>query len=68
YVGRVLQAVFFQPPANPRKVRQEAPLILLVPLWVLSIATLWFGVQSDALLSLTDFAATATLSMNEVQP
>ncbi|MEM9668270.1 MAG: monovalent cation/H+ antiporter subunit D family protein [Pseudomonadota bacterium] len=61
YVGRVLQAIFFMPPANPRRVRQEAPLILLVPLWVLALATLWFGIQSNGLIALTDAAAGASM-------
>lgn len=67
YVGRVLQAVFFLPPANPRKVRQEAPLLLLVPLWVLTIATLWIGVNSTGVIALTDAAAEAALSGRAMQ-
>ncbi|MEO1476669.1 MAG: monovalent cation/H+ antiporter subunit D family protein, partial [Pseudomonadota bacterium] len=65
YIGRVLQAVFFLPPANPRKVRQEAPLILLVPLWIMTLATLWFGIQSGGILSLTDAAANTVASSLE---
>ncbi len=61
YAGRILQAVFFLPPANPRKVRQEAPALLLVPLWVLALATLWFGVQADGLIAMTDAAAAAAM-------
>ncbi|MEO0883113.1 MAG: monovalent cation/H+ antiporter subunit D family protein [Pseudomonadota bacterium] len=68
YVGRVLQAVFFQPPANPRKVRQEAPLILLIPLWIMTLATLWFGIQSGTVLALTNEAANAAIPMIEGQP
>ncbi|MEM8633902.1 MAG: monovalent cation/H+ antiporter subunit D family protein [Pseudomonadota bacterium] len=67
YVGRVLQAVFFQPPANPRKVRQEAPLILLVPLWILTAATVWFGIQSESLIGLTDAAAGVLSTVPRVQ-
>lgn len=61
YVGRILQAVFFLPPANPRKVRQEAPPLLLVPLWVMALSTLWFGVQGDGLIAMTDAAAAAAM-------
>ena len=60
YMGRILQAIFFQAPVNPRKVRQEAPLLLLIPLWVLTLATLYIGVQADWLIALTEAAAKAS--------
>ncbi len=47
YMGRVLEAVFFQPPVNPRKARKEAPILLLVPLWILALANLYFGIAAD---------------------
>lgn len=60
YMGRILEAVFFQPPANPRKKRQEAPLLLLVPLWVLALANIWFGIDTEIPLGLArDAAASA---------
>jgi multicomponent Na+:H+ antiporter subunit D len=60
YMGRVLQAVFFQAPVNPRKVRREAPLLLLIPLWVLTLATLYIGVQADWVIDLAQAAAQAS--------
>lgn len=59
YMGRVLQAVFFEAPANPRKVRREAPILLLVPLWVLTILNLWIGVRSAWVIDLTNAGADA---------
>ncbi|MDP1556030.1 MAG: monovalent cation/H+ antiporter subunit D family protein, partial [Hyphomonas sp.] len=47
YIGRVLQAVFFQPPVNPRKHRKEAPLLLLVPLWILALANIYLGIDAS---------------------
>jgi hypothetical protein len=35
--------VFFQAPVNPRKTRKEAPVLLLVPLWVLALAKSGLG-------------------------
>ena len=58
YMGRVLHAAFFEAPTNPRKIRREAPLLLLVPLWALALANLWIGVQADWVVTLTDAAAT----------
>ena len=61
YMGRVLQAVFFEAPANPRKVRREAPLLLLLPLWVLTLLNLYIGIQADWVIDLTNAAAAAAL-------
>ena len=61
YMGRVLQAVFFEAPANPRKVRREAPLLLLLPLWVLTLLNLYIGIQADWVIDLTNAAAEAAL-------
>ena len=59
YIGRVLEAVFFKPPYNPRKVQKEAPLMMLVPLWILALANLYFGVNGDPVLQLANGAAQA---------
>lgn len=66
YMGRVLQAVFFQAPANPRKVRGEAPLLLLVPLWFLALLNLWIGLQANWVIDLTDAAASAALTVGAI--
>lgn len=61
YMGRILQTVFFEAPPNPRKVRREAPVLLLVPLWIMAVLTLFIGVKADWVLSLTDNAVRAAL-------
>lgn len=63
YVGRILQAAFFQPPANPRKTHNEAPLLILVPLWILALANLYFGIAADFPLSLARDGAVAALGL-----
>jgi multicomponent Na+:H+ antiporter subunit D len=57
YMGRVLEAVFFQAPLNPNKRQKEAPLIILLPLWVLVLVNLWIGLNGRFLFGLTDGAA-----------
>ncbi len=57
YMGRLLEAIFFRPPVNPRKVRKEAPLLILLPLWVLALANLWIGVDASPTLDLARAAA-----------
>jgi len=61
YMGRILETVFFRAPDNPRKVRREAPISLLVPLWILALATLWFGIDTSFPLGLSQDASAAVL-------
>ncbi|KJS24436.1 MAG: cation:proton antiporter [Hyphomonadaceae bacterium BRH_c29] len=63
YMGRVLEAVFFQPPANPRKARKEAPILMLVPLWILALANIYFGIAADLPLGLARDAAAAAFGV-----
>lgn len=67
YVGRVLQAVFFQAPVNPRKQRKEAPLLLLVPLWLLALANIYFGIDSTFPVGLANDGAAAALGLEAFQ-
>ncbi len=41
YVWRIVEVAYFQPPENDKVT--EAPLALLVPTWVLALATIYFG-------------------------
>lgn len=60
YIGRILEAAYFQQPdesqANSVK---EAPWLMLVPMWVLVIANIYFGIDT----SLTTEAAEAAADM-----
>ena len=59
YMGRILEAVFFRAPANPHKEHGEAPLLILVPLWILAIANIWVGVDGGFVYGLATDAAEA---------
>ena len=63
YMGRVLEAVFFQPPVNPRKARKEAPVLMLVPLWILALANIFFGIAADFPFQLARSAAAAAFGL-----
>ena len=63
YMGRILVAVFFQPPLNPRKTRKEAPLLMLVPLWMLALANIYFGITTELPLGLARDAAVAAFGL-----
>lgn len=62
YMGRILEAVFFKPPDNPRKVRREAPLLVLAPLWALALANLAIGLNAGLPFALSNDAAAAIFS------
>jgi len=59
YMGRILEAVFFRASLNPNKKRKEAPLLILIPLWVLAIGNIWVGVQGGFVAGLADDAASS---------
>jgi multicomponent Na+:H+ antiporter subunit D len=45
YVWRIVEAAYFQEPDSTE--RNEAPLALLVPTWILALATIYFGVETS---------------------
>ncbi|MEM1150631.1 MAG: monovalent cation/H+ antiporter subunit D family protein [Pseudomonadota bacterium] len=63
YMGRILEAVFFKAPENPRKVRKEAPLLLLVPLWFLALANIVIGLDAGFPFDLSINAAETVFSV-----
>lgn len=46
YVWRFVEAAYFKP-APEAATQQEAPLGLLIPAWILVIATVWFGLDTS---------------------
>ncbi len=47
YVWRVVESAYFHAPRETRDDIREAPLSLLIPTWVLILANLYFGVDTD---------------------
>ena len=62
YVWRLLEAAWFGSPDAHAKPVREAPATVLIPLWVLALANLWFGVDTTISLGLARDAATALLA------
>ena len=62
YVWRVIEAAYFQAAPEGREV-EEAPLSMLVPLWVLVAANLFFGISADATASVATRAAEALMRL-----
>jgi multicomponent Na+:H+ antiporter subunit D len=46
YVGRVIEAVFFRAPSEAAAKAVEAPLVMLIPIWLLAGATVFFGIDA----------------------
>jgi multicomponent Na+:H+ antiporter subunit D len=61
YVGRMMEAIFFRAPAAGGERAREAPVGVLVPLFILAGLSLWFGVASTLPSSMADASAAAVL-------
>ena len=62
YVGRVLETAFFKTPGPIQAKTREAPLFVLLPLWVLALANLYFGLDASFITGLTDGAASTAFA------
>ena len=45
YIWRIVEAAYFQAPENDQK--DEAPIALLIPTWIMALATLYFGINTN---------------------
>jgi multicomponent Na+:H+ antiporter subunit D len=61
YVWRVVEQAYFRPPPEDRDVREEAPLSLLIPTWILVAANVYFGVHAGLTTSAAGQAAQTLL-------
>jgi len=65
YVGKVLEAAWFRTPASGTAAdrAREAPLSMLVPLWVLALANIWFGLHTTIPVGVARTAAASLLGL-----
>lgn len=61
YVWRIVEAAWFAPPSAKAAAAVEAPLALLVPIWVMAGATIWFGLDATATMKVARLAAATLL-------
>ena len=61
YVGRVIEAVWFREPSPTAATATEAPLGMLIPMWILAGATIFFGLDTDLTAGLASKAAAVLL-------
>ena len=57
YVGRVVEAAWFREPAKGLADVREAPLEMLVPMWVLALGTVYFGIDTTLTAGMAERAA-----------
>jgi multicomponent Na+:H+ antiporter subunit D len=56
YVWRVIEALYLQPP-NPDAIHKEAPMLMVVPMWIAALACLYFGFDTEFILAAARTAA-----------
>ena len=61
YVWRMIEAMYLVAPAEGQE-RGEAPLSMLVPLWVMARACIWFGIDTELTLNASLTAAQGLIS------
>ena len=62
YVGRVLEVMYFRPP--PRNaIYQPLPLTMLVPMWILALSNIYFGLDIDLSVGLASAAVTELMGV-----
>jgi len=62
YVWRVVEVAYFREPAGDATVR-EAPLSMLVPLWLLTLACFYFGLETQYSVDIARVAAESLLGI-----
>ncbi len=57
YIWRVIEVAYFRPPSDAVAAAKEAPLEMLVPLWVLTVANVYFGLDTRVSVGIAEQAA-----------
>jgi multicomponent Na+:H+ antiporter subunit D len=58
YLWRIVEVAYFKEPAEGSARVSEAPLSILIPVWILIIANLYFGVDTRLTVGVAESAAT----------
>ncbi|MDD9910813.1 MAG: monovalent cation/H+ antiporter subunit D family protein [Ahrensia sp.] len=61
YVWRLVEVLYLQPAPEGRSV-SEVPMTMLVPIWALALASIWFGIDADFTVQASRTAAEALLA------
>jgi multicomponent Na+:H+ antiporter subunit D len=61
YIGRVVEAAWFREPGGAVAVAKEAPAEMLAPMWIMVIATIYFGIDTELTAGIAGTAAVLLL-------
>jgi multicomponent Na+:H+ antiporter subunit D len=64
YVGKLLEALYFKPSTDTEVTVTEAPMMLLIPTWLLVVANIYFGMDTDLTVGVAKQAAAILGGMN----
>ena len=64
YVGRVIELMVLRAPPEDSPVIKEAPLSMLVPMWGLTLANVYFGLNTELTGGLAERAAAALMTVS----
>lgn len=57
YIWRIVEVAYFTPPNAGNAATKEAPLSLLVPIWTLVVANIYFGIDTRLTIGVSELAA-----------
>ncbi len=60
YVWRMIEVLYMKQPVDAT--RREAPLSMLIPLWIMALSTIWFGLDTDLTMTAARTAADGLLN------
>ena len=63
YIWRVIETAYFKPPPEGQTERCEAPLSMLIPMWLLVLASVYFGIDASLTTGAASFAAQQLLGV-----
>ncbi len=57
YMWKIVEVMFLRPVSDTALSVKEAPILLLIPMWVLVIANIYFGINTELTVNVADSAA-----------
>lgn len=64
YVWKLVEAAYFQAPPEGEEARmREAPMMLLIPTWILILANIYFGIDTSLTVGVAEVAASSLLGL-----
>jgi multicomponent Na+:H+ antiporter subunit D len=57
YIWRVIEVAYFKPVSESTPDVKEAPAALLIPMWILVLANLYFGIETSLTVGVSEMAA-----------